>query len=1082
MTSSTAEKLNQILFAGGIDKLLQMSSQEMDEFPTIRFYPDSGSISPPSEIWMAEGKFKTEPISTHLDFRSANGIYYWEVFFHAPFLIAQTLNADQKFEEAKQWYEYIFDPTEASDYWKFLPFLAVDPDALMASLGNDLDDFEALEGDVTNARTESEKLAKQLAPYQDVFLGKISLDECETEFLEKLANIKNWTNYRNLNGAINSLNTDGSSSEQLSAIQKGMQEVMEIVKKLPDRLGLMTPFSVQLETYLKDPFDPHAIAALRRIAYRKAIVMSYIDNLLDWGDMLFRQYTRETIHEARMLYILAYDLLGEEPQNLGRVVLESTKTYNELFETSAANANSFDKSGLSFLIELENTVEALVIGKTTLSDAIQFDSSIIAAAQFDSITHDYFFIKENELFVQYWTRVEDRLAKIRTCLNIDGVAQPLPLFQPPIDPMALVGAVAGGGGIAAAIAMAGGAATVPDYRFDSLLAKARELVSKLNSFSDSLLSVLEKKDAEELSLLQNKQEAILLDMVTLLKEAQIEEAKQSLLNLEETKRSAQNQESHYANLISSGLLTEEIVQIAMMGVAAGIHGAVAVGRLVSGLSYVVPQFTAGPFSFGVTSGGKNVGEMLARFGEAAQSGAEALSLGGEIAGVVAQYKRSKEEWQLEREIAASEIRQLDCQISAQEYSLKMAEQELLMHEKEIENNEAIALFMKSKFSNLELYNWMSGKISGLFFQTYKLAHDYAKQAEQAFIFEKGLKAGSVNYINGMYWDSQRKGLLAGASLDLDLDRMEKAYRESNSRSLEITKNISLLETDPLALLALKTKGACTFRLSEELFDYDFPGHYNRQIKTVSLAFDIGEGQNVNATLTQLSSKLVMDADIKAVKHLIDPSNEPTTNVRTNWRANQQVALSHVDQYTENNGMFELNFGDERYLPFEGTGAVSNWRLELNGKKGSYNPSDLLDVTIKLRYTAQQGGSRFANEVKGLLKPYNATSFFDLAYNFPDEWAALTGGEVNEVGITFTRDMFPNMSSSKIIGLLIRYQYQGGESGGTFTINDLQVPNNTYLQPNTLSVGSKGTEWTFAINGDFSTLQNAEMVLVYKAKV
>jgi hypothetical protein len=636
--------------------------------------------------------------------------------------------------------------------------------------------------------------------------------------------------------------------------------------------------------------------------------------------------------------------------------------------------------------------------------------------------------------------------------------------------------------MAAAMAMAGGAATVPDYRFNSLLAKARELVTKLNSFSDSLLSVLEKKDAEELSLLQNKQEAILLDMMTLLKEAQIDEAKESLLNLQQTKRSAQEQERHYTNLINVGYLPEEQTQLALMTAGAVLHGVVALSRVVSGISYVVPQFTMGPFSFGVTSGGRNVGAMLGEFGEAIQSGAEALSLGGEIAGITAQFKRSAQEWELQQKMAASEILQLDYQINAQKYRLKMAQQELLQHEKEIENNEAIALFMKSKFSNLELYNWMSGKISSLFFQTYKLAHDYAKQAEQAFIFEKGLKAGSVNYINGMYWDSQRKGLLAGASLDLDLDRMEKAYLETHSRRLEITKNISLLETDPLALLALKTKGVCTFRLSEELFDYDFPGHYNRQIKTLSLAFDIGEGQNVNATLTQLSSKLVMDTDIKAVKHLIDPSNEPTTNVRANWRANQQVALSHVDQYTENNGMFELNFGDERYLPFEGTGAVSNWRLELNGKKGSYNPSDLLDVTLKLRYTAQQGGSRFANEVKGLLKPYNATSFFDLAYNFPDEWAALTGGDINEISITFTRTMFPNMSSSRIIGLLIRYQYQGGESGGTLTINDLQVPNNTYLQPNTLSVGNKGSEWTFAIKGDRTTLQNAEMVVVYKAKV
>ncbi len=523
--------------------------------------------------------------------------------------------------------------------------------------------------------------------------------------------------------------------------------------------------------------------------------------------------------------------------------------------------------------------------------------------------------------------------------------------------------------------------------------------------------------------------------------------------------------------------------MAMMYAAAGIHTAVVLSKIISGLAYVVPQFTAGPFSFGVTTGGRDYGTMLGMFGEAVESSAEAFSLFGEVAGVAAQYERSKEDWELQKKMAASELVQLDSQIAAQDHAIALAEQELRIHKKEMENQKAIDTFMKRKFSNKELYSWMSGKLSGLFYQTYKLAHDYAKQAEQAFIFEQGVEASKVNFINGMYWDSQRKGLLSGNMLELDLDRMEKAYQETNSRGLEITKNISLLELDPMALLELKTKGVCQFRLSEALFDYDFPGHYNRQIKTLSLAFDIGEGQNVNATLTQLSSKQVMDTDIKAVKHLIDPSNEATANVRVNWRANQQVALSHVDQYTENNGMFELNFGDERYLPFEGTGAVSNWRLELNGMKGSYNPADLLDVTIKLRYTASQGGSRFANEVKGVLKPYNATSFLDLAYNFPDEWDALIAGDVDEVEIPLTRNMFPNMSSSKIIGLFMRYEYEGDKGGAIFTINDdLQVPNNTYLQPNTLNVGQNGSIWTFMLKGDRSTLKNAEMVLVYKAKV
>ena len=699
--------LNQILFAGGIKELLQMSTQEINESPTI-----STQNSSPSNIQMGVGKFNTEPINTHLDFNSANGIYYWEVFFHAPFLIAQTLNTDQQFEYAKEWYEYIFDPTEVSDYWKFLPFLAVDPDALMATLGNDLDAFEAVSTEVAannqettiqTAKTALGLLAADLEPYQNIFLGKTDLDIYEADSKKnpqglKLANIETWNTFQNLVTAISSLNTTTASNDSDKALlvtwKSEMEEVLEIIKKLEYRLGLMNNYSAQLAVYFADPFDPHAIATLRPIAYRKTIIMRYIDNLLDWGDMLFRQYTRESINEARMLYILAYDILGEKPENIGRVVLENTTSYNGFAQNEYyANSEDYD-----FLIELENSAT---------NDNIRYEESLsFAATQFDTITNPYFYLKENELFTEYWTRVEDRLAKIRACLNIDGVAQPLPLFQPPIDPMALVGAVAGGASIAGAAAMAMGAASVPDYRFSSLMTKARDLVGKLKGLGDALLSALEKKDAEELSMLQNKQESVIQDMMTLIKEEQIKQAEVSLSNLEESKRSAEEQERHYTKLINNYLLPEEKTQIGLMGAAAGIHGLVVLSKIISGLSYVVPQFTAGPFSFGVTSGGRNVGAMLSEFGGSTESLAEGLSLGGEIAGIMAQFRRSQQDWELQKKMAISEIAQIDYQIAAQKHSITIAKQELLVHQKEMENQEAIAKFMKSKFSNLELYNWM----------------------------------------------------------------------------------------------------------------------------------------------------------------------------------------------------------------------------------------------------------------------------------------------------------------------------------------------------------------------------------------
>ena len=38
--------------------------------------------------------------------------------------------------------------------------------------------------------------------------------------------------------------------------------------------------------------------------------MKYIDNLIAWGDQLFRRDTIEAINEATLLYVLAYEHSG----------------------------------------------------------------------------------------------------------------------------------------------------------------------------------------------------------------------------------------------------------------------------------------------------------------------------------------------------------------------------------------------------------------------------------------------------------------------------------------------------------------------------------------------------------------------------------------------------------------------------------------------------------------------------------------------------------------------------------------------------------------------------------------------------
>ncbi|ABE54975.1 hypothetical protein Sden_1691 [Shewanella denitrificans OS217] len=1294
LTSSTAKTLNQKLFSEGVEGLLQLKTQaNTAETPTF-----SRGASEATNIQVNQG-IKVLPESSHLDFSSANGMYYWEIFFHAPYLIAQRLNSEQKFEQAKSWYQHIYDPSLGNKYWKFLLFKGADSQALAqavedaiagsgqlndlfdgqmgafknqlallsreymsatakadeieqridrvliemtsnstlktlftaikqkltdnqdhpfivasldelanaesqaANLSNSRNDFLVVVNhlrykklsalvDAANSKAQVktqqaevlmepkphwelwslflELLLKQqgkdvnthlLQTMKDCFEGfkasingaqqaafkdlctyitekyegkspsvdlngddlvklELAVDELTHDKAEQFMNLfqlvkwiykpdqlmksaekfqhllpepqkvafkliysdkitnfnlfkdnqeeinKHFTAARTILDHLNPLVAGNyASGKEISVDISPVLTSLAALESHLDSADLQQTSEQQLDKYLHDPFDPHAIAGLRPLAYKKAIVMGYIDNLLDWGDLLFRQYSRESINEARMLYVLAYDLLGKKPENLGKLTLSDDQSYDSLKHYTNANEQDYD-----FLFDLENQQ----------APSLRYDSLDADGTVHDSITNPYFHIPENRVFSDYWTRVEDRLHKIRHSLNMDGKKQPLPLFQPPIDPMALVNAVAAGGSIGEALGLL--YTQVPHYRFSYMLDKAKAYTDKLSQFGADLLGAIEKKEAEELEMLHNQQEATILGLNSQIKEDQIKDAEANIHNLEESLKSANAQAKQYEQWREEGFNSHEQTQIDLNIASTALMGVGGLLKIGAGIAYALPEGHIGPFIVGATSGGRNFGEFLEKTSDALETTGDALSTGGEIAAIFGQHERSRDDWGLQKEMAESEAKQIEQQLLSAKLQRAIAQREQQIHDQEVKNNRSIATFMKNKFSNEKLHQWMTGQLSGLYYQSYKMAHDIAMQAQKAFQFETATSEKEVNYVGGSYWDSRRKGLMSGERLGHDLAVMEKAYMEQDTRALEITKNISLLEHDPLAYMALKTKGQCTLRLSEEMFNHDFPGHFNRQVKTISLAFDIGEGKFINATLTQLNNRVLMAPDIKGVKHLLDAKGVPPMSIRSDWRANQQVALSHVDQYTENNGLFELRYDDERYLPFEGTGAVSLWRLQINGKAGSFNPNELLDVTIKLRYTAEQGGEAFASAVRGAMKPYKATAFLDLAYNFPQAWQNFMAGDEKSLTVTVPRSLFPNISGGQLDGIYTRYEFEG-QQGASLMLNDEhKLANDRYMDLSNLNIARDGSQWTFTVQGDKKQLKNVEMILLYTAKM
>jgi hypothetical protein len=88
---------------------------------------------------------------------------------------------------------------------------------------------------------------------------------------------------------------------------------------------------------------------------------------------------------------------------------------------------------------------------------------------------------------------------------------------------------------------------------------------------------------------------------------------------------------------------------------------------------------------------------------------------------------------------------------------------------------------------------------------------------------------------------------------------------------------------------------------------------------------------------------------------------------TNWVAMQSIATSHAQN---DSGMFELNFGDERYLPYDGAGAISRWRIELPKDCNAFDFETLSDVVLHVKYTARKGGEILKKAAKIALQHEN----------------------------------------------------------------------------------------------------------------
>ena len=902
--------------------------------------------------------------------------YNWELLYHLPIAVAVHLCNNQRFAEAQKWFHLVFDPTNSD--------LSVPaPQRFWTSF-------------VFNKASSVSSIQAQL------------------ELLDS---------------------TDPSLAAAKQAVISAYDAIM------------------------KQPFDPFVVARNRPSAFQWHVVMKYLDNLIAWGDSLFLQDTIETINEATLCYVLAAKLLGERPQTMPQPGRKSARSFLQL-----------KLAGLDAMSNALIDLEAQFPFNLSAPPAPAGDGTDMSGALFGIGRALYFCVPQNQTLLAYWDTVADRLFKIRNSENIQGVFQQLPLFDPPLDPGMLVKAAASGVDISSVVA--GLNQPLGPMRAPYLVQKALELAGEVRALGASLLSAIEKGEAEKLALMRQTNEIALQTLVQNVRFLQWKHAQEATNALLKTRASAYerygnylrllglapdgtsapenlaldrseineaNFDDLYAKLVGAYDLTVPMQSPGQLQMAQGsspsnssgasgggqlylisnedselnthlptardLRLGSGVANLVAGSLTPIPSAEAHIAFWGIGIHSNLVsGQVL---GAIAKIAAEALQIGASheadqagLASRTASYQRRADEWMHQVNLAAREMMSVGRQIIGSLIAEQAAMHDYENVKTQIQQAQEVQDFLQNKFTNAPFYDWMSSELTGLYYQYYRFACDTARRAEQTMKRElMRPELDDTQFIQFNYWDTGHQGLLSGEALHFDLKRLEMAYHDNNKRELEMTRHISLRQLDPLALITFRVTGTCAVSIPEWLYDRDCPGHYMRRIKSVALSIPsvVGPYASVNCMLSLQASSVRVSPLLANNSYGRDPTQNDIRFVDY-FGATDVIVTSGA---SNNSGMFEVNLRDERFLPFEGAGAVSSWTLTLPGDLRAFDYSTISDVIFHIRYTAREAGDPLGSTaIKELKKTFaNASTsrqalILNLKYDFPTEWAAFVNGAGN----------------------------------------------------------------------------------------
>jgi len=665
--------------------------------------------------------------------------------------------------------------------------------------------------------------------------------------------------------------------------------------------------------------DPAGLAFSSARAHREAVFLLMVENWLKEGDHLYRQLTSDSLTQAWLCYQQAQNLIGTLPN-----ITTSTSW---------------------------------------------------VAVELSRIERRVFRRPPNDRLLDMHTTLSRRFFTLRHGLTINGSVTPFdPQQLGDFTPSRGVGSTSG-----VASNFNSNRASIPPYRFLVMYRRAQDAVTQLINMGHKLMALMETQADTNLAALQLSHQVQLSDFTLQLQKEALRSAESGKQTLAVSLEAAEYRQNFYSGLLNEYKSTWESAAIAFSALAS-------IQELAS-TAFVVAEAPVEmiPNIFGMAFGGQRLGAPLRAVLEVTKSASLANTYIADRLCLEGEYARRAEEWGVLVQEAYYETRVIKQQ---------MAEQQILINAAKIgiEESKAVTSTLKEAytamttgFTILPTYNWMVARLSDLYSPAYDATLALCVATEAAYRYEMG-DYRRRRFITPTAWDDTYLGMLAGESLQKDLQEMQTEFTQKSQRGLSIKKTISLKEylniTDAARWLtqlkALESK-PIAFSLRASDFDSDYPGHYMRKVLHVSVSFVTEKPEllrNMCATLVQTSNLTLVEPDLAGVKLLYEPDKStPVSSVVSNVRSQQQIALSTLINHdgrgvSGENWLCTLVFDDGRYLPFEGTGAISNWSFSIPNPKSAKSLYDgsvplISDIQINLVYTALDGGAQFASDVQKL---------------------------------------------------------------------------------------------------------------------